>query len=213
MRNFLIGLASLLAATTVVHADPLTVTEHATTPAAPTTYVQAGAMVGGNDGYLTLGGSAELGKLVAPHLWLHGSLTEGVAGELFATGTGSILQVRAGADTMGCSGSGVFCAYLGVDAGYQRTQFSGMTDPLFCGDDGCDLRRARRPDQRPRLAGIEPARLDQRAGQRVRVGQYMVGTDDGAQPFEKIRLAQPRTLLRRFALARRKAAKISTWAE
>jgi hypothetical protein len=158
MRNVLIGLASLLAATTVVHADPLAVSSHPTDTAAPTTYVQGGAMIGGNDGYVTIGGSGELGKLVAPHLWIHGSLTEGLAGQLFATGNGSILQVRAGADAMGCLGSGVLCAYVGADAGYQHTTYAGMTDPLFCGDNGCD--REPIDESHDRMIGVGRVGLD-----------------------------------------------------
>jgi hypothetical protein len=115
-------------------------------------------MGGGNDGYLTLAGRVELGKLVAPHLWVHGSMTEGLAGDVFATGNGSIFQLRAGADAMGCTGSGVLCGYLGADAGYQHTQYAGMTDPILCGDNGCD--RDPVDERRDRMIGVARAGLD-----------------------------------------------------
>lgn len=134
MKTLLI--ASLVAATaTAAHADPLSVSKTATDASAPSTYVQGGAMIGGNDGYVTVGGSAELGARVTPFLWLHGSVTGGLADAgLFTVGSGSMLQVRAGADVMSCGHSGVVCAYVGADAGFQHTQFSGYQTSLWSGD-------------------------------------------------------------------------------
>ena len=95
--------------------------------------------------------------LVAPHVWVHGSLTEGLAGELFATGNGSILQVRAGADAMGCLGGGVLCAYVGADAGYQHTHYAGMPDPGFCAGD-CSGNPI--DESRDRMIGVGRVGLD-----------------------------------------------------
>src|SRR6185312_10711260 len=83
-------------------------------------------------------GTAEVGKRVSQNVWLHGSVTEAAAGQLFATGNGSMLQVRGGADVMSCNASGGLCAYAGADLGFQHTQFAGESTPLFCIDDTGD---------------------------------------------------------------------------
>jgi hypothetical protein len=131
------SLASLVAATAVAHADPLAVAATASPDAVPSSYVQGGVMAGANDGLLTDGASAEVGKRVQPYVWVHASMTMGSADELFASGTGSILQARAGADLMGCNANGVLCAFAGADVGFQHTEFSGMSVPLFCDGEDC----------------------------------------------------------------------------
>src|SRR4051812_30014769 len=107
MRNFLVVFASLVAAASVAHANPLSpdtaVTDAAAPIAsetAPSTYVLGGVMAGGNDDLLTAGGTVEAGTRVVDHVWLHGSFTEAAADELFARGTGSLMQARVGADLM-----------------------------------------------------------------------------------------------------------------
>jgi len=161
MRNVLFGLASLLAATSVAHADPLAVAAHASDSAAPTTYVQGGLMLGGAEHYSTGAFSAEVGKRLVPHLWVHGSVADGFADLPGATGSGSIRQVRAGADAMTCTGSGVYCAYLGGDAGYQRTQFSGYWNK-FWPDTGVDYTMPvnKRVGGREGMIGVARAGLD-----------------------------------------------------
>lgn len=160
MRNFLACFASLVAASAVAHADPIAVTESAESSTAPSTYVQGGVMAGGNEGYFTAGASAEAGKRVAPSVWLHGSFTEGAAGELFATGNGTIMQARVGADAMPCSASGVLCAFVGADVGYQHTQFSGTSDPWFCDGDANDCMGNPIDESRSRAIGVARAGLD-----------------------------------------------------
>jgi hypothetical protein len=117
-------------------------------------------MFGGNDGYSTGGASAELGKRVVPHLWVHASATDGFADVPGATGSGSILQLRAGADAMTCTGSGVLCAYVGADAGYQHTQFAGYWNK-FWPDNGVDYTMpVTRRDGHDRTIGVARAGLD-----------------------------------------------------
>jgi hypothetical protein len=66
------------------------------------------AIVGGMyiDGGKRIGGSP---------LFVHGQLTGGKSGT-----DGSFAQLRAGAEARGCVFNGLFCAFAGADAGYQR---------------------------------------------------------------------------------------------
>ena len=78
------------------------------------------------------------------------------------------------------------------------------------------LRRGR-PNERERLAAIESARLDERAGEEGWVRQHVARPHDAFQGGKNdvaLRCVQPRSLRARgFALGRRKTAAISTWGE
>ncbi|MBV8757555.1 MAG: hypothetical protein JO257_09780 [Deltaproteobacteria bacterium] len=160
MRNVLLAFAAVTAASSIASADPLSVAATTDSAAEPTTYVQGGLMAGGNDGYLTAGASAEVGKRVAPFAWVHASLTMGAADELFAHGTGSIMQARAGADLMTCNGSGVLCAFAGADLGIQQTQYSGMSEPWFCDSSEGDCSGNAIDESRNRVIGVGRLGLD-----------------------------------------------------
>lgn len=124
MRHLLLSIVILLAASTAASAEPLP---------DPSTYVVVGAEIGGNDGYLTAGGTLEAGVKVVPGLWVHAVGTAGGADELFSSGSGRYTQVRAGIDLIGCrqrAGS-VLCPFVSADAGIQHTHWSGVEGLLF----------------------------------------------------------------------------------
>jgi hypothetical protein len=136
MRTSLLALASVLALGSVAHADD-SITASADAPAsAATTYVAVGANAGVVDQYLALGGQIEVGRQL-PHspVSLHAAFATGEADELFSTGSGAFQQVRLGADLRGCTASGVLCAFLGTDLGYQHTHWEGEEGSFFAIDD------------------------------------------------------------------------------
>jgi hypothetical protein len=138
MRHFLLACASVVSFCSIASADPLAVAATTTQEPEPTTYVQGGLLAGGNDGLFTAGGSVEVGKRVSPFAWVHASFMMGSAGELFATGSGSVMQARVGADLMTCSDNGALCAFAGADLGLQAAQYHGTSDPWFCDSDAGD---------------------------------------------------------------------------
>ena len=138
MRTVVFACASIAAFCSIASADPLSVAATTTPDSTPTTYVQGGVLAGGNDGLFTAGASVEVGKRVAPFAWAHASFMMGSAGELFATGTGSVMQARIGVDLMTCSDNGALCAYAGADIGLQAAQYHGTSDPWFCDGDAND---------------------------------------------------------------------------
>lgn len=156
MRHVVLGCASVVAFCSIASADPLTVApgdiaprdsaapgaslDATSTTAAehtPATYVQAGTAVGLVSGYMTFGGSAELGRQISPHVRLHATVTGSALERLFARGTGALTQATGGFDYVRCNTDGVFCAFVGADVGMRSIQYSGMDVPLFCGDGDC----------------------------------------------------------------------------
>lgn len=160
MRNVVLAFGSLVALSSIASADPLSVAATTHEDVAPTTYVQGGLNVGGNDGLVTAGASVEMGKRVAPIVWLHASFMMGSADELFASGTGSIMQARVGADLMTCSDNGALCAFAGADVGMQHAQFSGVSDPWFCDGDANDCMGDPVAQDRTRAIGVARVGLD-----------------------------------------------------
>ena len=139
MRTVVLACASIAAFCSIASADPLSVAATTTEDPAPTTYVQGGLMAGGNDGNFTAGGSVEVGKQVSSLAWVHGSFLLGSASQIFATGSGSIMQGRIGGDLMSCNDNGALCAFVGADVGVQAVNYEGMSDPWFCDSDtGCE---------------------------------------------------------------------------
>ena len=121
MRNAVLALSLLATTATIAHAEP----EH---------YVETGAMAGANAELITLGGTVAAGLHVADSsFWLRAGLATGVGGQLFASGSGTFLQLRAGAETRSCAWTGALCGMIGVDLGYQRTAFTGH-DTLSFGE-------------------------------------------------------------------------------
>jgi hypothetical protein len=180
MRNVLFAFASLAAVSSIASADPLSVTGTTTSSdAAPTTYVQGGLMAGGNDHKLTAGGNVEIGKQVASIAWVHASFVLGSASELFATGSGSIIQGRVGGDLMTCSETGGLCAFVGADVGMQDVNYEGMSQPWFCGEDS-DCSPNPISQHSAALLGVARVGLDL-GGQhfRWRPGIEVSGTTDG----------------------------------
>jgi hypothetical protein len=131
MRSFVVGLASLVAATTAAHADPSGVAASTGTQPSNHSYIAGGLEGGGTDGYLTLGGRVELATRVAPVLWFHAILAEGGQGKIFATGSGTYTQLRAGMDLMSCGSTGTLCMFVGADLGVEQATWTGHDDPLF----------------------------------------------------------------------------------
>ena len=89
------------------------------------------------------------------------------------------------------------------------------SDPRFVakGGDRRDFRRRAGPNEGERLALIEAARLDERAGDEGGIGQHVARTDDALQSLKRgvATCVQPRSLRARgFARGRRKTAAIST---
>ena len=160
MRNVLFACASLAAFCSIASADPLSVAATTGDAPAPTTYLQGGLMAGGNDGYFTAGGSAELGKQVASILWVHAGVALGAADQLFATGNGSIMQARLGADLMGCNDNGALCAFVGADLGVQTVNYVGRSDPWFCDGDYSDCMGNPIDDHKTGALGVGRVGLD-----------------------------------------------------
>lgn len=159
MRNVLLACASVASLCSVASADPLAVAATTSDEPAPSTYVQVGVMAGGNDGLATAAGNTEIGKRVASILWVHASFTMGAAAELFASGSGTIVQARAGGDLMPCSDNGKLCVFAGADVGMQSTQYSGMETPWFCGGDySCEPQSVEQ--SRTRMIGVGRVGLD-----------------------------------------------------
>ncbi|HSN27923.1 MAG TPA: hypothetical protein VLT45_16655 [Kofleriaceae bacterium] len=160
MRNVLLAFASLAAVSSVASAEPLSVAATTDDAATPATYVQGGVTAGGNDGLLTAGASAEVGRRVAPFAWVHASLMMGAANEIFAHGSGSIVQARGGVDLMTCSGNGVLCAFAGADIGLQASQYHGSEDPWFCDSDAGDCMSTPVDDSHAGVIGVGRVGLD-----------------------------------------------------
>lgn len=132
MRNVIV-VTSLLVAT-AAHAQPaeLTATAAPAPRSTPTGYLETGAMAGGNGDLLTLAATFDAGyHLDRTPLWIHARVATGTGDKLFAEGTGSLLQVRAGIESRGCVFDGMLCAMAGVDLGYQRTTWRGRDEPPF----------------------------------------------------------------------------------
>lgn len=120
MRHLLLGLGLVLAATPAF--------------AEPSSYMQGGAEIGGNDGYLTGGFTVEAGTEVVSGVMVHATFTHGGAEELFSRGSGRYTQMRGGVDLVGCRNAS-FCRFVGFDAGVQHTHWSG-DEGLFFTDQG-----------------------------------------------------------------------------
>lgn len=139
MRNVLLSATLLLTLATVAHAEvgePTTELETAVTvpplTTAPHAYVQTGVMAGGNNDLITLGATVDAGfHLDHTPFWIHARVAGGAGGKLFATGTGSLFQVRAGVESRSCAFDGVVCAMAGLDLGLQHTTWTGHDDPWF----------------------------------------------------------------------------------
>jgi hypothetical protein len=86
--------------------------------AASQTYVSAltSASV---DQFIAFDVGAEVGTQLAPAWWGHGSLRVGQAGD--AEGSGSHLELRVGAERLGCNASGAVCRLVGLDLGFQAS--------------------------------------------------------------------------------------------
>jgi hypothetical protein len=155
--RFAVGLASLVAATAVAHAEPPGLTTSAETKPSDGSYIAGGLEGGGNDAYLTLGGRVELATRVAPDLWIHAILADGGQGKIFATGSGTYTQLRAGADFMGCSAGGAFCVFAGADVGLEQTTWTGHDDPWFSDDTSTPMDTT---DDHDRVIGVGRVGLD-----------------------------------------------------
>jgi hypothetical protein len=124
-------LLALVSTTAVAAAQPSLT---AATPADHTAaiYVQGGAMVGANDGYLAgsavLAGGLQLGE--SP-LWVHGQVVHGAVDQLFGEGSGTLDQARLGLELRECAVHGIVCGIAGIDAGIQHTHYVGSEANLF----------------------------------------------------------------------------------
>ncbi len=156
MRHFLIGLATLLAATSVGDAQPALVAPQPPADARPSSYVTGGFEAGANDGYLDAGGLVEAGTRVNDHVWLHGIVTRGGTEKLFSSGSGWFGQARFGADVVSCHAGGVMCAFVGADLGVQHVQYDGTEGSLF--DNGGDSMPV--SYNRTRMIGVGRVGLD-----------------------------------------------------
>lgn len=156
----------------------LTALAHADVPA-PTSYVDAGMVGGGNNGLLTLGGVVEVGMALRGPLWLHAIMAAGTAGEIFGNGTGSFEQFRVGVEERGCISRERACLVAGVDLGLDHTTWTGHEDDWFSEEEGPLMTRdVTNPVAIPRVGlDVGGTHLRYRTGVEVHVGQDGV---DGA---------------------------------
>lgn len=146
MRTALLATSLLVATAAAARADVVEPTPELTTEAVPAArtqplaYVETGAMAGANARLLTLAATLDAGyHLENTALWFHVRVAAGAGGELFATGNGSMTQVRAGVELRSCAFDGVLCAMAGVDLGYQHTSFTGHDDSWFSDETSPDM--------------------------------------------------------------------------
>jgi hypothetical protein len=181
MRCFGLALVSLVAATTAAHADPIGAPTEAGTQSTNASYIDGGFEGGANDGYLTLGFRVELGTRVAPGLWVHAILADGGQGKIFATGSGTYTQLRAGADLMSCRSSGVLCIFVGADVGVEQTTWTGHDDPWFSDDSSTPMDTT---DDHHRVIGVARFGVDiGGTNLRWRPSIEVTTADDGATSF------------------------------
>ncbi len=120
MKKTLLGFASVIASTSLAHAQPSLVASTDTSP--QLSYVQGGVTAGADDivglyAAFTLEGGFRLGD--SP-LWAHAMMLTGKGSGIDeATYSSSMLQLRGGIEAHGCVVSAV-CAFMGVDAGVRN---------------------------------------------------------------------------------------------
>jgi len=125
-KKWMLGLASVIASTSLANAEPLAVTASGET----TSYVQGGAAAGGDNIvglYLasTLEGGYRLGDTP---LWVHGMLLAGKGGGVDEPVFDSyMMQARLGVEARGCVASAI-CAIAGVDAAYRHEMLMAEYD-------------------------------------------------------------------------------------
>lgn len=126
MNTTLMSLAALLTMTATAAAESY----DATQPTPPNdTYVIGAGSLGGQRA-LQAGVSLEAGKrLEHDRLFVRGQLTTGTSGD-----KGTHQQARVGVEGRGCAVRELFCAFGGVDAGYQRDQVHSTPWTLGLGD-------------------------------------------------------------------------------
>lgn len=130
-------LSTLVLAASVAHAQPALTASTDVAPRGPDAYLSFGGMAGGNDTKLTGAFTAELGRRIGDSaLWVHGQLSLGSAAELFGSGSGNFVQMRAGIEARNCTPGGHACIVTGVDAGIQHVEWTGVETGFF--DDGGD---------------------------------------------------------------------------
>ena len=128
MRHFLFGLASLVAATSVASAEPLSVGATTTPEAtqAPSTYLATGVTLGGVGAHTAAGFSADIGEHLYRSLWLHVGAATADDGQLLA-GSGHYTQVHAGLEVSSCQRGDRVCGYVGGDVGYAQSQYTAAS--------------------------------------------------------------------------------------
>lgn len=120
MNKTLVGFASVIASTSLAHAQPSLVASTDTTP--QLSYVQGGVTAGDDDivglyGGFTLEGGVRLGD--SP-LWAHAMMITGKGNGIDElVYDSSMLQLRGGIEARGCVVSAA-CAVIGVDAGFRH---------------------------------------------------------------------------------------------
>ncbi len=128
MRHVLLACASTVAFCSIASADPLAVAATTADEPAPTTYVQGGVLAGVTGEQTVAGASTEVGTRVASVMWIHASFALGSAREILGSTSGSMTQLRMGADLMTCNENGGMCAFAGADLGVQHTQIMESSD-------------------------------------------------------------------------------------